>query len=139
MRTGGPIFVQNRSRPPIYLHFLTLSSMKFQVCWNCVACKNPVQTGKKIKFSILEIRECQKSSADKSLTQTFVGAWIPTLNWCIWPFFEYLCPRYKFLCQICQIYTWASMVCTSKLPKFYRNYFKPDLYCCIWYWFEMSA
>ena len=28
---------------------------------------------------------------------------------------------------------------TSKLPKFYRNDFKHDLYCCIWLWFEMSA
>ena len=28
---------------------------------------------------------------------------------------------------------------TSKLPTFYRTDFKHDLYCCIWWWFEMST
>ena len=28
---------------------------------------------------------------------------------------------------------------TSKLPKFDRNDFKHDSYCCTWWWFQMSA
>ena len=28
---------------------------------------------------------------------------------------------------------------TSKLPKFYRNDFRHDLYCYTWCWFEMST
>ena len=70
-----------------------------------------------------------------SLTQTFIDAEISTLKWCIWPFLGYLCP-YKFLCQR---YWLIGVYGTSKLPKFYRNDFKHDLYCCTWCWLQMSA
>ena len=54
---------------------------------------------------------------------------------CIWPFLGYSC-SYKCLCQR---YWLIGVYGTSKLPKFYRNDFKHDLYCCTWWWFQMSA
>ena len=59
----------------------------------------------------------------------------PTLKGCIWPFLGYLC-SYKCLCQR---YWLMGIYGTSKLPKIYRNDFKHDLYCCTWWWFQMSA
>ena len=49
-------------------------------------------------------------------------------KWCICPFLGYLC-SYKCMCQR---YWLIGVYGTSKLPKFYRNDFKHDLYCCIW-------
>ena len=66
---------------------------------------------------------------------TDISKCINTYMWCIWPFSEYLC-SYKCLCQR---YWLMGVYGTSKLPKFYRTDFKHDLYCCIWWWFEMSA
>ena len=60
---------------------------------------------------------------------------IPTLEWCIWHFWGYLC-SYKCLCQR---YWLKGVYGTSKLPKFYRTDFKHDLYCCTWRWLEMST
>ena len=58
------------------------------------------------------------------MTQTFLDV---VLKWYIWPFLGYLC-SYKYLCQR---YWLKGVYGTSKLPKFYRNDFKHDSYCCV--------
>ena len=40
---------------------------------------------------------------------------------------------------MCQKFLLMGVYGTSKLPIFYRNDFKRDLYCCICWWFEMSV
>ena len=45
---------------------------------------------------------------------------------------------YSYKC-LCLRYWLIDVHGTSKQPKFYRNDFKDDLYCRIWWWFEIST